>query len=264
MEHRVTHDQIAVKFLSPPRDEAFDFSVVERSFIRQIDILTSLDHPCIVAFRGFVLPTSDDGPKLATAFAFGGSLGSVLSSSSLPDWLNGDARFRIAFGIASGMEFVHKHEVIHRDLKPSKVLLSAEHLPLVADFSSSQLEDLSLTQTSGAGTPHYMTPEQYDSEYDNKVDVYSYGLLLYELYVGTPVFSRKMTIPHVFDASRSGNRPNIPYSVPQKIRSHIKECWSADPAPRPSVAEISKPLRQTPDSRRSAEFLEFLDYFQAF
>jgi hypothetical protein len=88
-----------------------------------------------------------------------------------------------------------------------------------------------------------MAPEQYSTEYTNKIDVYSYALIAYEVYVGTPVFSSKLAAPQVFGAAMRGERPAIPASVPEGIGSIISRGWSVDANDRPTFTEICDELR---------------------
>jgi serine/threonine protein kinase len=171
---KITKDRIAVKSFPPPANEDFDFDAIQESFFREIEILISFDHPCLVPFRRFILPTSrDDSPKLATTFLEGGFLDSILPSTPPPVQLTAEVKHQIALDISSGMKFVHERGIIHRDLKTNNILLNSEHFAFIANFGSGSFEDLGITQTSAVGTLLYITPEQYSEDYEPKVDVYS-------------------------------------------------------------------------------------------
>ena len=102
----------------------------------------------------------------------------------------------IARAVAGALDFAHQRGVIHRDIKPENILLQAGQA-LVADFgialalSAAAGKGTRLTETGlSIGTPHYMSPEQAsaDRELDGRTDVYSLGVMLYEMLVGQPPF----------------------------------------------------------------------------
>jgi serine/threonine protein kinase len=242
MRDRQTGKEVAVKFLPPPPNGDINRHELERLFMRELDILVTLNHPCIVPLVGYCLPKSaQDCPKLVTEFIQGGSLDWVLAAHC--DWLDyGDAKERIVMGIAMGMKHVHGRGVMHRDLKPSNILIDENHNSRLIDFGSSRFEDAQVTQTMGVGTFLYMAPEQYSTDFTNKIDVYAFSLIVYEIYVGSPVFSRTLQIPQLFGAATRGDRPGIPSSVPAVMANLISRGWSVNPAARPTFAEICREL----------------------
>jgi serine/threonine protein kinase len=82
-----------------------------------------------------------------------------------------------------------------------------------------------------------MAPEAYDGNYDNKVDVYAFGLILYEIITNSSVLSGEGDKEEVFRKLRNGGRPDICLMKPT-TESLIKRCWSTDPKTRPSFEEI--------------------------
>jgi serine/threonine protein kinase len=167
----------------------------EKEFEGEIDALIKLDHPFIVPFVGLILPVGriDDsasvGSRIASQFMVRGSLRDVLASDS--SWWNGTAKSIVIVGVVVGMIFMHELGTIHRDLKPGNILLDECHRPRICDFGSSRDLSLSATMTSKIGTPLYMAPELYNDteDYDNKIDVYSFSLILFEIVTGRSVFS---------------------------------------------------------------------------
>jgi tRNA A-37 threonylcarbamoyl transferase component Bud32 len=237
MENARTRERIAMKMLVPPKDDQVDRHRTEELFIREMEILLKLDHPCVLAFKGYVLPRSrSDSFKIGTEYIQGGSLAPIISSG--PSWWDCTAKSIVICGFVHGMQYIHSLGVIHRDLKPSNILVDEEHEIRIADFGASQFEAIHATQTIGSGTPFYMAPEQYAPEYDNKVDVYAFGLVLYEVVTGQRVFPDDYTIPQLYGAAVSGRRPTIPDSVSVWVRELISRCWSPDPATRPSFDDI--------------------------
>merc|ERR1712107_107050 len=124
-------------------------------------------------------------------FCAGGTIFTLVHQRTVMS-LRWSQRLKIALDEAKGMNFLHRRQVIHRDLKSLNLLLAA-HVSGPADTPSVKISDFGLSRalseqpsqacmTSGAGTYHWMAPEVLDGQfYDEKVDVYSYGVLLYEL-----------------------------------------------------------------------------------
>ena len=143
------------------------------------------------------------------------------------------------------MKHIHSHGLLHRDLKPSNVLLDEEHHPHLCDFGSSRSFSNEVTMTGlPPVTLYYAAPELCDEEvcYSEKIDVYSFGMTLYEIVTGNLALRHlnQMQVP-VF-ISR-GKRPEIPESVLPFMRELIERCWSQDPCERPSFEEIYDSIR---------------------
>jgi hypothetical protein len=169
----------------------------EQLFCREIEALARLDHLCVVPFFGYVLRVRSVGPKIVTHFMPNGSLAETLESG--PAWWDGTAKSIVACGVVRGMMKIHQSSIIHRDLKPSNILLDGDRRPRICDFGSSRDQSLAHPLTTQVGTPLYMTPELFEEEpYNEKVNVYSFALVLYEIVVGRPVFARSLTLPQLF------------------------------------------------------------------
>ncbi|XP_039146697.1 leucine-rich repeat receptor-like serine/threonine/tyrosine-protein kinase SOBIR1 [Dioscorea cayenensis subsp. rotundata] len=128
--------------------------------------------------------SSGDHHFLVSEFKPKGSLYDVLKKGQL-DW---PARYKIAHGIASGLEylhFIHKPCIIHRDMKPENILLDDDLNPRIADFGLAKVEDGSFVRTRLAGTLGYIAPEYYNGmACTHKCDVFSLGVILAVLVTG--------------------------------------------------------------------------------
>jgi serine/threonine-protein kinase len=138
------------------------------------------------------------------------------------------------------MDFVHSHEIIHGDLKPSNILVTHQGYALITDFGASRRANPEMTpETDGGGTVNYAAPERFsDTPLTTKVDIFSFGCILYEICVGQPVFPADEAPLSVMKCITSGEMPLIPDRVGQCVKRIIGQCWAMDLGNRPSFAEI--------------------------
>jgi serine/threonine protein kinase len=238
VRNRETGEELAVKILPLPQRTNAD--EVQGQFMSEIGALNELRHPCIVPLKGYCLPNGSEGFKIITEYARGGTLKALLRTDiTQPGWWNASRKVMAVVGIVLGMAFIHSKGFIHRDLKPGNILLDEEGNVMISDFGSSRLYEADMTLT-GEGTPLYMAPEVPGGHYDSKVDVYSFGLILYELVVGSGELSGCMTerkLQLVFDLQR-GFRPRIPEGTGAFAARLIEQCWAMSASDRPSFEEI--------------------------
>ena len=226
--------QVAAKFI-PASDERN-----QECFEREIGNLNSLSHPFIVGFRGFALPSQKTQNNFVVIMEYisGCSLQDVMKNP--PSWFDNTSKIEIICGIALGMSFVHSKGIIHRDLKPANVLLDEHHLPRVCDFGSSRLFSTDSTITTSPNvTPVYEAPELWNrGNYTGKIDVYSFGVILYELVTGKLAFRNLSQMQLCMHIAVLGKREEIPDTVTPFARDLIEQCWAQDPDARPSFDEI--------------------------
>jgi serine/threonine protein kinase len=183
-EDPFTHDMMAEKMFGRPEDISHDFT---QTFVREVDGLICLSHPCIIVIVEYSLATKRSPAQIGTRYAANGSLRKALDISA--PFLDDAGKAVVACGIIVGMRFIHSQGFVHRDLKPESILLDERGFAQIADLGSSRFCGSGLTLTTQVGTPLYMAPETYDEcDYTPAVDVYSFALILYELVVGQPAF----------------------------------------------------------------------------
>ena len=138
------------------------------------------------------------------------------------------------YQIAEGMKYVHHQNIIHRDLKPSNILVSSDRTIKICDFGISKLmtaEEQSMTK--GIGTQKFMAPEIInEEEYDEKVDVYSFGVITFFILSGGEMPNIKIR------DIVNGNKADIPSSFTKFAKNLINACWEFDPKERPSFKKI--------------------------
>jgi serine/threonine protein kinase len=229
-------EQIAVKFFKYSQND-------DQTFIREFDSLARLQHRCILPLKFVCLRGRREGPLIAAEYLGGGPLKDTLSSR--PFWWTPTRRAITVMGIALGMQYVHSCQIMHRDLKPGNILFDCDLHPYVADFGTARASDLDVTLTRDIGTPLYMAPEIYDGKenYTPKIDVYSFGLILYEIVAANGLLGDDSQKFRLWKFFASGGRPDIPGIVGPRMRSMIERCWSAVPDERPEFSEIVVELR---------------------
>jgi hypothetical protein len=164
-------------------------------------------------------------------------------------------RLAIAHGVASGLRFCHAQAppVLHRDLKPGNVVLSDDLRTIkLCDFGSARALASASLMTMGVGTMQYMAPEVLNPpddgaahSYDAKIDVYSFGVLLWELFSAAKPFAQLQAAQIVVAVLVKRARPSPdPLSSPATILALMRCCWSHEPAERPTMAAAIGPLAQ--------------------
>lgn len=139
-----------------------------------------------------------------------------------------DVAVSIALGILSGLDHLHNKNIIHRDLKPANILLQGE-IPRLADFGLARVLKSSMNNSGAiAGTPAYMSPESFDGKRSEQADLWSVGVIFYQLISGTLPFPAKDTVALLRSIILSDPVP-LPNTVPEPIRQVInyslkKEC----------------------------------------
>ncbi len=177
--------RVAVKVLHPmlAADRAF-----LRRFRAEARLAASLDHPHVM--RVFDWGEEAAGPYLVLEFLGGGSLRSLLDTGAR---LSHSQVVMVGTQAASGLAYAHRRGIVHRDIKPSNLLFDDEGHLRIADFGVARaLAESALTEPLGAifGTARYASPEQAESRpLDDRTDVYSLALVLYETLTGRVPFS---------------------------------------------------------------------------
>jgi len=146
-------------------------------------------------------------------------------------------RLRIALQIARALEYIHTQKIIHRDIKPDNVHIGANGVVKLMDFGIAKTEGLQMTRTGFVlGTPYYMAPEQVTGRgITEQVDVYSFGVLLYELLTGAkPIVGE--TVERIFYSILNETldvEPLRQAGVPPKVCELVTQCTLKDPNLRP-------------------------------
>ena len=229
--------RVALKFLP---EALVDDACARQRFIREGKTASAVEHPNICMI--YAIETTDEGePFIAMAHCQGVTLRQALNDGvlSVADAID------IAAQIADGLAAAHEHGVVHRDVKPGNVMLTGQGVKIL-DFGLARFLDSSQITATGSvlGTPSYMSPEQVRCEPPDPLsDVWSLGIILYEMLTGAPPF----TGSHPDAVCYAINHEPIPPStmgVPWALRTLVFRALSKSPARRPSAHALASALRE--------------------
>lgn len=225
---------VAVKVFS--KQEYSDEVIL--SFRQEVSLMKRLRHPNILLFMGAV--TSPHRLGIVTEFLPRGSLFRLLQRNATRlDWRR---RVHMALDIARGMNYLHhcNPPIVHRDLKSSNLLVDKNWTVKVGDFGLSRLKhETYLTTKTGKGTPQWMAPEVLRNEpSDEKSDVYSYGIILWELVTEKIPWESLNSMQVIGAVGFMNQRLELPKDLDPQWVSIIESCWQSDPQSRPSFQEL--------------------------
>jgi tetratricopeptide (TPR) repeat protein len=205
--------EVAIKLILPSLADEDNF---ERRFETEAKAVAAMTHPHIVQVFDFGL--SEHGPYMVMEFVPGGTLKDKFKSSAERMSLSEAAR--ITEAIASALDYAHSKGVIHRDVKPTNILFRSDGTPVLTDFGIARVLDTTQLTASASltGTPAYMSPEQANGQPVPQSDLYSLGVVLFEMATGRTPFTAssttEMVLKHVQAEPPSplSLRPDLPAS----------------------------------------------------
>lgn len=209
--------EVAIKFILTDAIPPNQLKVVMTRFEREALALAKLEHSNIIRIHDY--GDFEGEPYLVMNYLPGGTL-KQYTGQQLPY----KEAFRRMIPVARALEYAHDQGIIHRDVKPANILITSRGEPMLSDFGIARLlqsegETLTGTGMGGIGTPEYMAPEQWSGlKVGPPVDIYSLGMVLYELITGRVPF-----------------KADTPYAILMKVLH--------DPLPRPSAFVPGLPPR---------------------
>ncbi|KAL2610900.1 hypothetical protein R1flu_022592 [Riccia fluitans] len=219
--------------------------IVEGDLRRDVLSLASCDHKNLVPFYGISVDNRHSS-FIATVSKYmeGGSLFSLVQNKGslrLSDLL------RVARDVAEGIRFLHDQGVIHRDLRSSSVFLDRNGAARVGDLGVVRLWNSSNEDIQAGANFYWMAPEALGIDMESntvtgKSDVYSYGMLLWEMLTGQQPYVSCSPTQAALGVSIHGMRPNIPDSTFLPLKYLIEQCWASDPLDRPDFSEVLEVL----------------------
>ena len=248
---------VAIKVL---RDGYLDVEVLRKRFEREAQALSALAHPNIVGLTDYGI--SDGMPYLVMELLDGSSLDELIDERTR---MEPRRVVEIVRGVVRALAFAHQRGVLHRDLKPGNVILAPlpdepDHVKLL-DFGLAKIledeadsEEPTLTRAGTIiGTPAYMAPEQASgSRADERADVYSAGILLYELLAGRPPFKAEKRTDvmrsHIIDPVPDPSTFRPALAMTSQLEEVLVRCLAKEPGQRYSDgSELLQALEQLPE-----------------
>ncbi|KAF5762690.1 putative dual-specificity kinase TKL-Pl-4 family [Helianthus annuus] len=221
---------------------------LESRFAREVTMMSRVKHENLVTFIG---ACKDPLMVIVSELLPGMSLRKYLGSIR-PNQLDLRLALNFALDIARAMDCLHANGIIHRDLKPDNLLLTANQKSVkLADFGLAREETVTEMMTAETGTYRWMAPELYSTvtlrqgekkHYNNKVDVYSFGIVLWELVTNRMPFEGMSNLQAAYAAAFKQERPNLSDDISPELAFIIQSCWVEDPNLRPSFDQIIRML----------------------
>ena len=211
--HAALDRYVALKVLHPAFHEDRTFT---GRFQREARVVAKLEHPNIVPIYDYA--EHEGRPYLVMKFIEGETLKSRLARGSL----SAEEINRVVDAVGSALAYAHAQGILHRDIKPSNVLIATDGQMYLADFGLARIAqagESTLSSDSIMGTPQYISPEQArgDKNLDAGTDIYSFGVMLYEMVVGQVPFSADTPFSIIHDHIYS------PLPLPRAINPTVPE-----------------------------------------
>ncbi|MFC2165364.1 protein kinase [Acidobacteriota bacterium] len=220
--------KVALKFLPPELTHIPD---VKDRFMREAQTAAALDHPNICTV--YELDEAEEKTFISMAYVEGQSLRKKIESGPLEL----DEALNIATQVAEGLEEAHKKGVVHRDIKSANIMVTEDNQAKIMDFGLARMTGGTLITKEGMtmGTIAYMSPEQAQGEeVDHRSDIWSFGVVLYEMFCGQ--------LPFMGEHDQA-----VVYSILNKKPRPITELRSEIPV---SIGQVvDKALEKNPDER---------------
>ena len=231
MEDTVVEERLILKFLNP--NVASDEEMMKR-FVHELRYSRKITHKNVIRIYDFLYIQGNYA--ISMEYFPSHTLGGEIVNEK-PVELKRAVKFGI--DIATGMAVAHQAGIVHRDLKPANVLIDNDSLLKIVDFGVAAAQsqgDTQLTKTGYViGSPKYMAPEQIlGKKVDERADIYSLGVILYELFTGVPPYSRgdHMSVMYQHVQGKARQPIEINKDLPQELNNLVVKCMSLDKAKR--------------------------------
>ena len=241
MSDLVVEENLILKFLNP--NVASDAEVMKR-FVHELRYSRKITHRNVIRIYDFL--------KIGGHYAISME---YFPSHTLGDEMKDEEPLEVktaikyACDIATGMDVAHQAGIVHRDLKPANILIDDEGLLKIVDFGVAAARssgDTQLTKTGYViGSPKYMAPEQIlGKQVDEKADIYSLGVIMYEMLTGVPPYSRgdHMSVMYQHVQGKAKLPHEINAALPEPLSQCVTNCMAVDRSRRYSSMEQVREL----------------------
>ena len=229
--------EVAIKILRNATDDPKRLN----EFMQEVAIMRKVRHKSVVQFIG----ACTRPPNLCIVFVF-------MHGGSVYDYIHRQGGsfttrrlLRVASDIASGMDYLHRSSIVHRDLKSANLLMDEHGDVKIGDFGVARVVDPIGVMTAETGTYRWMAPEVIEhSPYTPKCDVYSYGIMIWELLTRSVPYAEQTPLQAAVGVVQNGLRPPIPADCPESLRQILELTWRRNAEERPSFAELREMLQR--------------------
>jgi serine/threonine-protein kinase len=231
VEDTVVEERLILKFLNP--NVASDEEMMKR-FVHELRYSRKITHKNVIRIYDFLYVSG--GYAISMEYFPSHTLATEIANEKP---MRPKKAVSYALDICTGMQIAHQQGIIHRDLKPANILIDDSGLLKIVDFgvaAAAKSGDTQLTKTGYViGSPKYMAPEQIlGKKVDERADIYSLGVILYEMLAGTPPYSRgdHMAVMYQHVQGKAAPLTEINPSVPAELATIVGKAMMVDKAKR--------------------------------
>lgn len=210
-----------------------------QAFLAEASVMTQLRHSNLVQLLG-VIVEEKGGLYIVTEYMAKGSLVDYLRSRGR-SVLGGDCLLKFSLDVCEAMEYLEGNNFVHRDLAARNVLVSEDNVAKVSDFGLTK--EASSTQDTGKLPVKWTAPEALrEKRFSTKSDVWSFGILLWEIYSFGRVPYPRIPLKDVVPRVEKGYKMDAPDGCPPAVYDVMKNCWHLDAATRPTFLQLREQL----------------------
>ncbi len=242
MEDTVVGEELILKFLNP--NVSSDEEMMKR-FVHELKFSRRITHPNVIRIYDFL--HIQGNYAISMEYFDSHTLGAEIAAAKPMPF---EKALKFSRDIATGMTVAHSAGVIHRDLKPANILIDKTGLLKIVDFgvaAAAKSGDTQLTKTGYViGSPKYMAPEQIlGKKVDETADIYSLGVMLYEMVTGSPPYTRgdHMSVMYQHVQGKAAHCQELNDKIPDDLAALVTKLMTVDKAGRPqSMIDVREAL----------------------